>query len=133
MPRLAHVALLFGRALRLRCPACAGRPLFTSWFRLREACPGCGLLLARKEEGYYIGAMALNLVVSESLFILLLTGVAWATWPAVPWNAILYGGVALMVLAPLAFFPFSRTLWLAFDLLFRPVTRGEIRSTRTRE
>lgn len=130
MPRFADMALLFGRALRLRCPACAGRPLFVSRFRLRESCPGCGLLLARKEEGYYVGAMALNLVVSEGLFILLLAGVAFATWPRVPWDAILYGGVVLMVLAPIAFFPYSRTLWLAFDLLFRPVTRGEIRSTR---
>src|SRR5262245_8786236 len=104
MPRLADVPLLFGRALRLRCPACAGRPLFASWFRLRDACPGCGLLLARKEEGYYIGAMALNLVVSEGLFLLLLVGVAFATWPRVPWDAILYVGIALMVLAPIAFF-----------------------------
>ncbi len=130
MPRASHIVLLFARALRLRCPACAGGPLFASWFRIRDTCPGCGLALARHEEGYYLGAMALNLFVSEALFALLLVGVAVWTWPDVPWDTILFVSVVLMILAPVAFFPFSRTLWLAFDLLVRPVTRGEIHSTR---
>jgi hypothetical protein len=32
-----------------------------------------------------------------------------------------------MILAPFAFFPWSKTLFLAFDLLFRPATREELR------
>jgi hypothetical protein len=31
-----------------------------------------------------------------------------------------------MILAPILFFPFSKTLFLAFDLLFRPATRDEL-------
>jgi hypothetical protein len=31
-----------------------------------------------------------------------------------------------MILAPILFFPFSKTLFLAFDLLFRPATREEL-------
>lgn len=34
-----------------------------------------------------------------------------------------YGGIALMVIAPFVFFPFPKTLFLAFDLLFRPDAR----------
>jgi hypothetical protein len=37
-----------------------------------------------------------------------------------------YGGIILVILAPVLFFPFSKTLFLAFDLLFRPATREEL-------
>ena len=30
-----------------------------------------------------------------------------------------------MILAPIVFYPFSRTLFLAFDLIFRPVVPGD--------
>ena len=43
-----------------------------------------------------------------------------ATWPDPPWTPILFGGGALMVLMPIAFYPLSKTLWLAVDLVFRP-------------
>jgi hypothetical protein len=43
-----------------------------------------------------------------------------ATWPDPPWTPILFGGGALMVLMPIAFYPLSKTLWLAIDLVFRP-------------
>jgi hypothetical protein len=31
-----------------------------------------------------------------------------------------YGTIALMVVAPFVLFPFTKTLFLAFDLVFRP-------------
>jgi hypothetical protein len=37
-----------------------------------------------------------------------------------------YGGAALMVLAPFLFLPFSKTVFLAFDLVFRPPTSDEL-------
>jgi hypothetical protein len=33
-----------------------------------------------------------------------------------------------MILAPFLFFPFSKTLFLAFDLVFRPPTSEELRA-----
>jgi uncharacterized protein (DUF983 family) len=122
-------AILFSRALLLRCPACAGGPLFSSWFSLRPACPGCGLRLQR-EEGYYTGAMALNLIVAELLWVALFVGLLIATWPTPPWSLLMWGSIVLMVLLPVLFFPHSRTLWLAFDLLLRPVERREFRRPR---
>lgn len=38
-----------------------------------------------------------------------------------PWDLLQSGGGVLMVLAPILFYPFSTTLFLAFDLIFRPV------------
>jgi hypothetical protein len=48
------------------------------------------------------------------------------TWPTPPWNLLEYGGILLMILAPFAFFPFSKTLFLAFDLIFRPASHDEL-------
>ena len=49
-----------------------------------------------------------------------------ATWPDPPWTLLWIGGIALMIVAPFAFFPFSKTLFLAFDLVFRPAARDEL-------
>ena len=67
-----------------------------------------------------------NIVASELIFALVFLGVLLWTWPAPPWKLLQYGGIALMLLAPLLFYPFSKTLFLAFDLLFRPATREEL-------
>jgi hypothetical protein len=48
------------------------------------------------------------------------------TWPDPPWALLQYGGIALMVLVPFLFYPFSKTLFLAFDLIFRPPTSEEL-------
>jgi len=118
--------LLFWRALRLRCPNCGGGPIFRSWFRLRPYCPSCGLPLERGEQGYQVGSYMFNIVISELIFVLLFLGIVLLTWPSPPWGLLQYGGIALMILAPIIFFPFSKTLFLAFDLLFRPATKDEL-------
>jgi hypothetical protein len=67
-----------------------------------------------------------NIVISELIFVLLFLGIVLLTWPSPPWGLLQYGGIALMILAPIIFFPFSKTLFLAFDLLFRPATKDEL-------
>jgi membrane-associated PAP2 superfamily phosphatase len=89
-------------------------------------CPTCNLLLERNEQGYQVGSYMFNIVAAELLFGAVLVGVLWLTWPAPPWDLLQYGGAALMILAPFLFFPFSKTLFLAFDLVFRPPTSEEL-------
>ena len=109
----------------MRCPRCGTRGVFVSWFVLRERCPRCGLPLQRGEEhDYWLGGMMFNIVLSEMLAVVIVAIVVLATWPHVPWNAVWFGAIALMVLAPFALFPVSRMVWLAFDLLFRPEPRN---------
>jgi uncharacterized protein (DUF983 family) len=117
---------LFARAIRLRCPNCGGGPLFRSWFRLRSHCPACGLPLERGEEGYQVGSYMFNIIASELLFAAIFLAALLLTWPDPPWELLQYGGMTLMVLAPLLFYPFSKTLFLAFDLVFRPPTPDEL-------
>ncbi len=111
---------LLARALAKRCPRCGGNGLFLSWFKIRETCPTCGLDLERKESGYVVGAYMLNIAVSEGIWLVTMVAITVATWPNPPWNLLLYGGVGLMILAPIGFYPWSKTLFLAADLWIRP-------------
>ena len=122
---LSRTLLLFWCAVRLRCPNWQGR-LFTSWLRMRERCPVCGLKLERGEEGYQVGSYMFNIIAAELVFAALFVGIVVFTWPSSPWKLLEYGGIALMVIAPFVFFPFSKTLFLAFDLIFRPAMRDEL-------
>jgi uncharacterized protein (DUF983 family) len=122
-----RVLLLFWRALGLRCPNCGGGPLFDGWLLPKQRCPSCSLPLERGESGYQVGSYMFNIIAAELIFAAIFIGVLVATWPDPPWLALQLGGGALMILAPFAFFPWSKTLFLAFDLLFRPATREELR------
>jgi uncharacterized protein (DUF983 family) len=124
--QVVRVARLFWRAARLRCPNCSGGNIFRSWFRMRPYCPSCGLPLERGEEGYQVGSYMFNVVASELLFAAVLVAVLLATWPSPPWQLLQYGGIAMMIAAPFVFYPFSKTLFLAFDLAFRPPTSEEL-------
>jgi hypothetical protein len=61
-----------------------------------------------------------NIVASELCFAAAAAAVVVATWPTPPWTLITVGGVVLMLLIPFLFLPFSKVLFLAFDLCFRP-------------
>jgi len=115
-----HALLMFGRALRLRCPNCGKGKPFVSWLRMRSQCEVCGLLYERGEEGYQVGSYMFAIVAAELVFAAVFLAIVLATWPTPPWTLLQYGGIALMVVVPFVLFPFTKTLFLAFDLLFRP-------------
>ena len=93
---------------------------------MRERCPVCGLKLERGEEGYQVGSYMFNIVAAELFFILLFIVIVVLTWPSPPWTLLQYGGIAAMVIAPFVFYPFSKSLFLAFDLLFRPAAPEDL-------
>jgi hypothetical protein len=66
-----------------------------------------------------------NIMAAELLWLALCVAVAAATWPAPPWDLLLYGGSALMIVLPFVCYPFSKTVFLAFDLIFRPPEETE--------
>ena len=114
------ILLLLWRALLLRCPRCGEGPLYKRGYTMYEACPVCGWRYER-EEGYWTGAMAVNLVVAE----LIVTAVVV---PLAAYLAITHQSpAALIFLAPLAVvLPFllywhAKSLWMAIDLMLNPV------------
>jgi len=118
-----------GRAMRRRCPNCGARHIFATYFRLRPHCPHCprcGSRLERGEGDYFIGAYTLNLVAAELVFALVFVGRVVATWPNPPWDFLEWGSVVGVILAPVLFYPFSKTLWLAADLASRPLTPEDL-------
>jgi len=107
-------------ALRLRCVACGGGPVFTSWFRMLPNCPTCGFTFERGEHGYWLGAYFVNLMLVETVFCLWFFGVLLHTWPLPNWDLAQQGIIVLMCISPFVCHPWSRTLFVAFDLLVRP-------------
>jgi uncharacterized protein (DUF983 family) len=113
------------RALRLRCPNCGAGAVTVRWFGIRPACPGCHLRPDRGEPDYFLGAIVFNMAFAEGIFALALFAVLLWTWPAPPRDALYYGGIVGMILAPVFFYPFSKLCWLAFDLTFRPLRQED--------
>jgi hypothetical protein len=89
---------------------------------MARTCPRCHLILDRSEADYFLGGYVINFVTAELLIVAGGLAVVLLTWPDVPWEALKWGLILLMLPAPVAFYPFAKTLWLATDLLFRPPT-----------
>jgi uncharacterized protein (DUF983 family) len=124
-PTRLKVGSAFLRAMRLRCPHCGGGPIFVTWSHLVPNCPVCGLGLERGEQGYWLGAYFFNLLAVETVFSIWVIGFLVVTWPNPPWKLFQITTTALMLAVPFAFFPYSKTLFLAFDLLVRPPTEED--------
>ncbi len=93
---------------------------------MERICPSCHLRLDRGETDYFLGGYTVNFIVSE---LLIVAGAAlgiFLSWPDVPWRLITWSLVLLVILAPIFFYPFAKTLWLATDLIFRPLTLKDL-------
>jgi uncharacterized protein (DUF983 family) len=116
---------LFRRAVVLHCPLCGSGHLFRWWLFMRDDCPRCDLHFERI-EGHWIGAIAMNTVLSLLVLLGVLVGGFAASYPDSPNGALLWVCLAIGGLGPLFFHPFSRTTWMALDLGMRPITADEI-------
>ena len=100
--------------LTRRCPRCGMGHLFRRWFTLIDDCPRCDLHFER-ESGYWTGAMAVNITVAGGIFAVAFIAMLAFTIPDVPVAALLAVFVPIMIVLPIAFYPFSKTIWMAFD------------------
>lgn len=124
---------LLSRGIRLHCPHCGEGRLRKSWLELKPKCPVCGLRTDRGEEDFFNGGMMWNIVFSEGALLATALLVGILTWPEVPWTLMQWLGIALMVVVPFLFYPFSLGFWLANDIWIRPVTEAEMRWHRGSE
>jgi len=93
---------------------------------MERTCPRCHLILDRNEADYFLGSYVINFVTAELTIVLgALSAILW-TWPDVPWTALKWTLIALMVPGPIIFYPFAKTLWLAIDLTIRPPTGADL-------
>jgi uncharacterized protein (DUF983 family) len=120
-------ARMFLRSATRRCAVCGSGNLFTGWFRMRDHCPRCGYVFAR-EEGFSLGAILMNFAVTELLlgvFGIVPLIVVLAANPDANVTPVILGGVLAVVAGPFLFYPFSRTLWVAIELMLRPAAACE--------
>lgn len=118
---------MIGRGLTKRCALCGSGGLFTGWFRMRERCPRCEYRFER-EEGFFLGAYVINLAITQGLLLALAVVpliVLLDTRPDQSLAPIVGGGLVAALAGPLVFYPFSKTVWTAIDLILRPVDAPE--------
>jgi uncharacterized protein (DUF983 family) len=112
---------LLARGFTLRCPLCGGSGLFRHWFTISDRCPRCDFRLADRIEGHWLGSLGMNMIVSITvLFFTMAVGLT-LTYPEVAVVPMVTISVAVAIVVPLVFFPFSKTLWSAIDLAMRPL------------
>jgi uncharacterized protein (DUF983 family) len=119
------VGRMLRRGLLRRCPLCGQGHLFRGWLRMVDRCPRCDLLFERI-EGHWLGAIAINTVLALiTLLAVIVVGAALA-YPDPPVAQLTLIAMATAAVAPLVWFPFSRTIWTAIDLAMRPIEPDEI-------
>jgi uncharacterized protein (DUF983 family) len=116
---------LWWRGLTRRCPVCGQGHLFRRWFTMIERCPRCGLRFERT-EGHWTGDLGINTIVSFGALLIVLLGGFLISYPDTSAAALLAASAVTAVVAPIAFFPFSKTIWLAIDLQLRPPEDDEV-------
>lgn len=104
----------------MRCPRCGGNGIFRSFGELHPECPTCGLRFER-EQGYWVGAMIVNTMVTFGLLLLVLVGGMLLWWPDVPWTPLFVATVVAAGVTPILFQPRSRTVWMAIEMSYHPV------------
>jgi uncharacterized protein (DUF983 family) len=105
------------RGLTKRCARCGSGHLFRRYLKMVPDCPRCGLHFER-EAGYFVGALAINIVCAGGLVVLTLALALILTVPDVPVVPIAIAMVVIGGLGPLVWFPYSKTLWVAIDRAF---------------
>lgn len=113
------------RAIRKHCPICGQGKLFRRWFSMKTHCPRCQLRFERI-EGHWTGDLGINTIVSFGMLLIVLFVGTFAFWPNPPIVGMIVAAVAVAAFVPLLFYPFSKTIWLALDLMMRPLEPGEV-------
>ena len=121
---------LLWRGSTKACPLCGQRKLFKKWVYMERNCPRCKLHFERI-EGHWIGAVGMNTIVS---FLLLVAGLAiffYVTYPDIPTGRWVFWFAACFGTIPILFYPNSKTLWTAIDILMRPIEEKDFEISET--
>ena len=116
------IPLMLRRAAMRHCPRCGEGHLFTSWWKMKETCPKCGLHFeGRPEEGHFLGAIAVNTgltagIILLGIFIYIIV-MATGEGDGPPVWFVVATSAALAVILPALFYPFTKTIWVAAEII----------------
>jgi uncharacterized protein (DUF983 family) len=108
------------RGLARRCPLCGAGGSFCNYFTMKDRCPRCNLRFDRI-DGQRAGALGMNTIVTFGMLAIVVVGGLVLTYPDFNLSILLPAAIAVALLVPVLFYPFSRTLWNSIDLAMRPV------------
>lgn len=101
----------------MRCPLCGQGRLFRGLWSINDQCAKCKADF-RREGGFYLGSIYINYglttVIVAVVYPLLLFTRTMSN------DALLWCSLAFMLLFPMWFFRYARSLWLAFDQFCDP-------------
>lgn len=125
VPCTASLGRMFARGLRKHCVCCGGGRLFDGWLKMKAECPTCGYRFER-EEGFFLGAFVLSFAVMQATVGICIAAGLVLTLPDPPVGLLAAVTSAVVTLVIVGFYPFSKTIWAAFDVAFfqRDETRG---------
>ena len=79
------------------------------------------------------GALAINIIAVGGLFTIVFVAALVVTVPEVPVAPILAILIPIVVLGPIVYYPFSKTVWVAVDRAFlQHLDSGEVRDEQHR-
>lgn len=112
-----RIGTLLGRSFTRRCLYCGKSHIFKNWWTYKDTCPNCGIPFER-EEGYFVGTYAVNIVVSEFLaFGIILAMLIWGDFSVLQLQ--IYG-VILAIAFPIIGYPIASQIWIGIDLMADP-------------
>lgn len=100
-----------------RCARCGSGHLFHGYFHMVPDCPKCGLHFER-EQGYFSGALAINIIATGGLFAIVFVTLLILTVPDIPVVPVLAIVLPIAAFGPIVYYPFSKTMWVAVDRAF---------------
>lgn len=86
---------------------------------MHERCPQCGLYFERN-PGAFIGGIGVNTVVTFALLLVTLVASFALLGEDAGWVQLLTAPVVVAAIVPLVFFPASKMLWVAIELILIP-------------
>jgi uncharacterized protein (DUF983 family) len=123
---LPSTATMFRRAAMRACPHCGSSKSFIKhWLGRSPRCRTCGIQWHR-EHGFELGPIAVNVVFTFFSMSVIMIVAFVTTGPDYNVPALMALVIGAAILLPLVFYPFTYTLWLAFDLATHQPTEREL-------
>ena len=120
------IRMLF-RGLFRRCAWCGGQgAFFNGWFKRDDRCHTCGLLWQRRLEGFELGAITMNVLVSYGTLLFGMGVGVFLTYPDVAVVPLLAVVGSLAIILPILMYPVSYAMWLAVDIFMRDLEPDEL-------
>lgn len=92
---------------------------------MSDDCPRCGLHFERI-EGHWIGAIGINTIVSFAVLgVVVIVGLL-LTYPDGSTLRLILIAASAGLIGPTVFYPMSKTLWTAIDIVMRPLEAHEV-------